>query len=299
MTGLANVQKEQKRVIEMCQFTWDMQAASEILSFERDIYSWYLQHRPECKSVYLPLFWTAIWRVVHDYPSDAVLELMERVSDIYNSLNKDIPYHTITSEVHCNKQTFPELPSNVQVYGPGYGKNDKIICHEIPLLPLTQKMYFNFKRDIFCSYFISGEYSCRKRLNEFLYGHEGSGHPGFFVSYRIPSCIYNELLSRSTFALTPRGTNISAYRIYEAIQYGAIPVYISDKFSLPYSEEVNWSMIAVLVYINDIEKIPEILRRITPERIHQMQEYGQWFFENYVQLDKMCERIFAHANQVN
>ena len=293
------IEKEQKRIIDICQFTWEMQAASEVFSFERDIYNWYLQNRPKCKSVYLSLFWTAIWHVAHNYPNDAVSALIELISEIYNSLDRGITYHTITSEVHCNKQTFPELPKNVHVYGPGYGKDDNIICHEIPLLPFASKIYFNYKRDIFCSYFISGEYSCRKRLNNFLYGYEGRSHRGFVVSFRVPFNIYRELLSRSTFVLTPRGTNIGAYRIYEAIQYGAIPVYISDKFSLPYSGEVDWNNIAILVEINDIEKIPEILRGISLERIHKMQVYGQWFMENYVKLDKICERIFTHANIVN
>jgi hypothetical protein len=298
MKAIKDLQEEQERVIEICQFTWNMPAASGIWSFERDVYFWYLRHRPICRSVYLPLFWIAIWKVVHEYPKDDVFRLIDLISDIYNSLNSQTRYYTIASEVHCNKQSFPKLPSNVHVYGPGYnyGEEEGIICHQIPLLPFRQKIYFNFKRDIFCSYVISGEYRCRKRLNDFLYGCEGLGHDGFMVSCRVPYYLYCELLSRSTFVLTPRGTNIAVYRLYEALQYGAIPVYISDKYSLPYAEEINWDNLAILVDQNDIEKIPSILRKITITRIRKMQNYGEWFIENYINFNKFCERIFSHAN---
>ena len=299
MKTLKDLQEEQERVIEICRFTWNMKAAAEAWSFERDIYFWYTQHRPHCKSVYIPLYWTAIWHVAHNYPGDAVAELVERISGIYNSLDSRITYFTIASEVHCNKQSFPKLPSFVHVYGPGYnhGEDEGITCHEIALLPFRRNtIHFNFKRDVFCSYFISGEYRCRKQLNDFLYGREGNCHKGFVVTFRLPFLLYCELLSRSTFVLAPRGTNIGVYRLYEALQYGAIPVYISDKYSLPYSDEVDWNSIAVLIDREDIEKIPDILRKISAARIRRMQAYGQWFMENYVRLDKMCERIFTHVN---
>jgi len=300
MKKLTNIQKEQKRVTKMCQFTWEMQAASQVMSFERDVHRWYLQHRPKCNSVHLPLFWTAIWHMVHNYPDNIVSNLAEYISEIYDSLDKDIPYHTITSEVHCNKQSFPKLPSNVYVYSPSvsYEEEQGRMFSLIPSPPIFGKFYFNYKHDIFCSYFLSGEYSCRKRLNDFLCGYDGRGHDGFFVSSPVPYPICSEILSRSTFALTPRGTQPYNHRLYEAMQYGAIPVYISDRYSLPYSDEVDWHNLAVLVDIDDIEKLPEILRSISPEQIRQMQEYGQWFMENYVRVDKICERIFMHADNL-
>ena len=301
MKEIINMEEEQNRLIEVCRFTWEMKAASEVWSFERDIYDWYMQQRPKCRSVYLPLFWMAIWRVAHRYPDDAVSELAVGISNIYNSLNSQIHYHTVASEVHCNNQSFPPLPPNVHVYGPGYnyGEDEGITCHEIPLLPFFQKVTFNRKRDIFCSYFITGEYRCRKELNRFLYGREGSCHDDFVVSFRVPFLIYCELLSRSVFVLTPRGTNIAVYRLYEAIQYGAIPVYISDKYSLPYSDEVDWNRLAVLIHPNDIAKIPAVLRRISPEQIQKMQAYGKWFMRNYINLEKLFKRIFQHADRIS
>ena len=301
MKEILEIQEEQERVLEICRFTWTMKSASEVWSFERGIYDWYIQHRPACKSVYLPLFWIAIWRVVDKYPDESVLELMDRVSTIYKSLKKEIPYHTVASEVHCNKRLFPKLPSNVQVYGPGYNTNegDDITCHEIPLLVFSRRFFSNTTRDIFCSYFISGEYRCRKQLNQFLYGEEGFCHKDFVVSFRVPYRFYCEILSRSKFVLAPRGTNITTYRFYEAIMYGAIPVYISDKFSLPYSDEVDWNSLAVLIDQNDIEMIPDILHRISAEQTLKMQAYGKWFKEKFINLNELCKRIFTHANQLN
>lgn len=301
MNRSIKIQEEQERIIDMCRFTWNMKAANEVFSFERDIYHWYLQHRPECNSVYLPLFWIAIWRVAHIYPIGDVSVLIESISKIYDGLNRQITYFTIASEVHCNKRSFPKLPSEVHVYGPGYnyGEDEGIICHEIPLLPFSQRFFYNENRDIFCSYSISGEYRCRKKLNDFLYGCEGRCSNGFVTTFRVPFRLYCEILSRSTFVLTPRGTNIAVYRLYEAIQHGAIPVYISDKYSLPYSNEVDWNNLAIFINQNDIDKIPNILRSISTEQVYKMQNYGKWFMANYINLDILCQKIFTHANTIN
>jgi hypothetical protein len=54
---------------------------------------------------------------------------------------------------------------------------------------------------------------------------------------KLPMKEYCNILARSVFALCPRGYGRSSFRIQESIQQGAIPVYISDEFVLPYNEE--------------------------------------------------------------
>ena len=49
-----------------------------------------------------------------------------------------------------------------------------------------------------------------------------------------------ELMSRSVFALCPRGYGRTSYRMYEALQLGCIPVYIHDEPWLPYADELDW-----------------------------------------------------------
>ena len=60
-----------------------------------------------------------------------------------------------------------------------------------------------------------------------------------------------ELMSRSVFALCPRGYGRTSYRMYEALQLGCIPVYIHDESWLPYADELDWREFAVLVPLAD------------------------------------------------
>lgn len=79
---------------------------------------------------------------------------------------------------------------------------------------------------------------------------------------------YMDVLSRSRFALCPRGTGPSTIRFWEALQAGAIPVLIADDMSLP--AEVDWDSVIVRVAEKDVHKIPAILARITPTQEKQM-----------------------------
>lgn len=53
-----------------------------------------------------------------------------------------------------------------------------------------------------------------------------------------------ELLN-STFVLVPRGDMPYAYRLIEALAFGAIPVVLSDEYILPFSELLDWPSFAV------------------------------------------------------
>jgi hypothetical protein len=53
-----------------------------------------------------------------------------------------------------------------------------------------------------------------------------------------------DLLSRSWFALCPRGYGPTSYRLYEALRLGAIPVYVSDRHWLP--AMVPWMRCAII-----------------------------------------------------
>ena len=70
---------------------------------------------------------------------------------------------------------------------------------------------------------------------------------------------FNELMSNSIFALCPRGVGSTSFRLAEAMEYGCIPVYISDTFSLPFEKKINWDNIILKIKQTEINSLYKIL----------------------------------------
>lgn len=114
---------------------------------------------------------------------------------------------------------------------------------------------------------------------------------------------FKELMQRSVFALCPRGYGNTSYRIVEAMQFGAIPVYISDVFSLPYksaqnlaqnshqNEKIDWNSIAVLINENEIGELVKILQSKTKEQIVEYQMNIAKVYEKYFTMQGCCDYI--------
>ena len=73
---------------------------------------------------------------------------------------------------------------------------------------------------------------------------------------------YENLIKSSHFFLCPRGYGPASFRLYESIELGTIPVYISDEFVLPFQDEINWKKFSVIIKKSKIGKLPKILSSI-------------------------------------
>ena len=49
---------------------------------------------------------------------------------------------------------------------------------------------------------------------------------------------FENLIKSSFFFLCPKGYGPASFRLYESIELGTVPVYISDDFVLPFEEEI-------------------------------------------------------------
>ena len=78
--------------------------------------------------------------------------------------------------------------------------------------------------------------------------------------------------------------------MYEALRLNSIPVYIYDNPWLPYKEVLDWSKLAVLVHIDDIDTLYNRLKGISDEQITQMLDYYH-SVEHYFTYDGMCEYV--------
>jgi hypothetical protein len=107
---------------------------------------------------------------------------------------------------------------------------------------------------------------------------------------------YRELLGRSLFTLCPRGYGPTSFRLYEAIQAGSIPIYLSDAFWLPYQDELDWREFALIVHEDDLAEIPHLIQDLSTMRIARMQQRLAEVAATHFNLESTCERIVATVN---
>lgn len=173
---------------------------------------------------YLPIFWTAYWTNNGYGAKEKSRNNLQRFID---SLPRDKKYFTICQYDDGPMVDFKDI--DIVVFGMSGGRID----YPIPLLCQPHGYKFDCKRDIFASFVGGDTHPIRKELVK-----QFTGKKDCHVSFKkLPLKEYCNLMARSVFALCPRGYGKSSFRIAEAIQYGAIPVYVSDEFVLPYNDD--------------------------------------------------------------
>lgn len=176
---------------------------------------WFLdQKKPETERIYLPVLFTELTKRL-----ERKRFLRPQVDDWFKNLDKTKKYYAIVQ--HDDGITFNLHGADVKIFGMG--------CKGDVQLPLVcQPHKYEFKecgRPIFASFIGSITHPIRERMVKELKGKEG-----YYISTESTGLeSYCYIMSMSKFVLCPRGYGKTSFRIQEALQYGAIPVYISDE----------------------------------------------------------------------
>ncbi len=244
-------------------------------NMEELLYDYFITNKDSINTdmIYLPIFWTSYY-VTHNY--------MENIDNLYKwleTLDNTKKYFTV---VQCAFGIFVKnFNLNITVFSAGGGglnqNNENCICevnyygltrsifygnkgnYDIPLICLPLFECININKSIFCSFM--GRYDthkCRIDMKNSL-----SNDTNFEFYDSVDYETYKIIINKSIFTLAPRGFGYTSFRIYEAILANSIPIYIwDDKKILPFSDEINWEEFCIIIHINDINKLPEILKNV-------------------------------------
>lgn len=111
---------------------------------------------------------------------------------------------------------------------------------------------------------------------------------------------FAEVTEKSCFTLCPRGYGRTSFRLYEAMQLGSVPVYISDIHWLPYTKYVDWEKFCVLVKPGEIEKLPTKLKELfLTGKYKAMAAEARRVYEEYFCFESMFKWIIKILQEEN
>ena len=102
---------------------------------------------------------------------------------------------------------------------------------------------------------------------------------------------FMDMMSRSVFALCPRGFGATSFRLYEAMQFGTIPIYISDRHCLPWDDELDWSEFCVVIGADEVSNLDSILSGFSEDKIKSMSNKVMELYPKYFSLEGICDNI--------
>jgi hypothetical protein len=247
--------------------------------FEEWFYKDYIYNvSRETEREYLPIMWTGYY-VNNNYGQDR--HALRELQTFIDNLDKSKKYFTIVQYDDGILNDVSKI--DLRVFGMGGGHYD----YPLPLTAQPHPYSFTVERDIFCNFMGALTHPIRKELLPIA---KKAGYLCSTANMPIESYCMN--LARSVFTLAPRGYGLTSFRLKEAVEFGSIPVYISDRFMIPHNEPFDYGVGIIPERIKDIDKI---LKSFTPEEIAYKQKRLKEVWEMFT-YEGCKSRILKHLS---
>ena len=266
-------------------------------NFEAYFYDYFKKSEVDSRYTYIPIQWTN-YLVKNNYGKD----IEELRKFILNNLKSSEKYFTI---VQYAGGPLVEL-ENTLIFSMGGTFNTKVPkSSKVIPLPLIYDMNSNINEEsqkkYLASYLGRPTHKIRIKLEKKLKNKDDfyiknliSMNSEFSIEEQFK---FQQIISESYFSLCPRGYGPTSFRLYETIDAGVVPVYISDKHFLPFSEFLNWEDFSIIIKPNEISKLHKILKNKLENNLYSTlqrnvdkvnQEYFNFSYMAEYILDRVC-----------
>ena len=262
---------------------------------ERSFYFFESKLDFETDYIYLPIQWTS-W---HINPGGEYGQNTQPLIDFCNQLTEEYPDEKFFTIVQYDGGTLVPI-NNCTIFASSgkfnspIGKNSKY--EPIPLLCNSHEGEPKEIREYKVGYVGRDTHPIRTKVNQIL---SGLKDYQFVVnSIGNQTQTFRDVLYNSVFALSPRGFGPASFRMYEAIQMQCIPIYISDVFWLPFTNDIEWDKMCLLIKEDEIETIPEKVDALLESGEYQnMIDYGQEMYEKHLTWDGCLNTILKKISK--
>jgi len=238
---------------------------------------------------YIPIFWT------NCYVNGVVDGWGEKVSMLQmqgeiNKLDPNLSYFTV-----CQHDDAPMniIPSNSIVFSAGGNVTGPDVI-PIPLIcgPLSPQE--EQEKTLLASFVGSDTHGVRSKMIQSL-----NDHSDVYISSKVwepevkidTFVEFIETSLKSKFILCPRGYGPSSFRLYEAMQLNSVPVYISDRFWVPWIEVLDWNEFCIFIPEEQIPNLHSILNSIDDDTYKKMKSKIKEVYNEYFTLEGTCNNI--------
>lgn len=246
------------------------------------------------KRKYIPVWWTNLFLNNSNNP------YLGFVQDYLKSLDQKDSYFTI---VQMDDGISYNLPEDTLVFhaGGNTGNGNKI---PIPLVSSsipTTYIRDNVKKEYLASFVGSSTHPIRNLGRMWLYD-----EPDFYFNKEttwknhVVEDEFKEfcdIAQKSWFNLCFAGYGDSSFRLYQSLELGTIPVYISDRpFWLPKhylmeESQIDWEDFCLTVHSDKITEIPSLLNKISIDERKKMIKLGAEVYKKFFNLRSLSENV--------
>jgi hypothetical protein len=200
------------------------------------------------------------------------------LSDEHGTDTMDLYHHSCCTQVIRN-YVRPDLANRVQAIPLGFATP-----------PLTRPIPAWSSRTLVWSFHGTAWFHREAQLKPLLTVKPHSLHltPGWKHPSATPPDQWQALLLESKFVPVPRGNHFETFRIYEALEHGAIPLYVRTE-----GDDVYWNWLTghlSLEELKDWSEVPAFMARVSSS-------YPTKLFEQWAAWKEECRGMFTPSSR--
>ena len=93
---------------------------------------------------------------------------------------------------------------------------------------------------------------------------------------------YGASIANARFCAAPRGVGLDSYRLVEVMQFGCIPVIISNGYVPPFASALDWQLFSLSLAEPDIKTLPTILGAMPDAKRLRMAQHVAFVFDQFL-----------------
>ena len=94
---------------------------------------------------------------------------------------------------------------------------------------------------------------------------------------------YKEDMSKTKFAVCPRGYGIGSFRLFEALASGCVPIILADGYKKPLEDILDWDEFSITLPESEYRRVEEVAKE-NEHRFEEMQKDAKDAFINYLDI---------------